>query len=232
MADPEDFIDFQDEGPAFLLGELAPGVFEFLLRGVRAGAGVAKLVESENGAAEAGEGIGGPNVFVGIGIAVRAGSGEVTEEFAKADGGELEAAFGELDGVGPGEEVGEGFVPGAHFRPPELVFEPVLVTAVFPIGEVVFGDSAEEGRSARGLEFLDDTMVRDAVLNHEIELFADLDGEAGDFAGAAAAGDDGVIARLNITRKVPGVGWRVGAKIGRDLWVLGDGIHIFGAREC
>jgi hypothetical protein len=187
-------------------------------------------LESENGTAEAGERIGGTNVFVGVGISRGAGSGKVAEEFAQANGGELEATFRELDRVSPLKQSGEGFVPGAHFVAPELIIEPVLVTAVLPVGEIVFGKDARERRSVRGLELFEDHMIRNAILDQLIDLVANRRGEAGDFTPATTAGDGRMGAGLGTVRRA--VDQRDGNRIGCDEGVLSRVVHKFGARKC
>jgi hypothetical protein len=69
--------------------------------------------------------------------------------------------------------------------------EPVAVAALFPFGEVLFGDGAAvEFGGEDGFDFGErvepgeDGFGGDTVVEFEVELFADGVGEAGDFADA------------------------------------------------
>src|SRR5258705_10657227 len=112
--------------------------------------------------------MGETNALVGIFLLTVAQLREVAEQFAKADGGKLEATFWELDGLAVGQQAGKGLLPVAHFFLPELVLEPVLVPAVLPFGDVVFGDFVGQGWSARVVKFLDNDPIWDTVLEHAI----------------------------------------------------------------
>ena len=67
-----------------------------------------------------------------------------------------------------------------------LVFEVVLVTAGFPFGEVVFVDGIGQRSGARAGKLADNVGVREAIIEHAIDLVANEDGKASDFALAAS----------------------------------------------
>jgi hypothetical protein len=77
------------------------------------------------------------------------------------------------------------FGPAAGGVAPDLFGEPVLVIGFAPAGEVVlvevFADVAEPG---------DDVGIREAVLEHKVDLLADGGREPGDFAGATAVEEE------------------------------------------
>ncbi len=175
----EDGVHFAEEF-VFIGGVGLGGGF---LSGFGFGAGVAVLLELEDGAAEAGKGVGKPDVGVGVGITGGRGPGEVTEEFANAGGGDLEAGFGELDRVAAVQGVGESFPADAHFLEPGLVLEPVLVAGTPPIRDVVGGDAL-----GFGAKVLQDLAIGNAVIEHLVESLADGPREPGDFAAATAVG--------------------------------------------
>jgi hypothetical protein len=219
LADAEDAVDVADDGMAFVVGKFAPGVHHgtggealFFLLG-------AVFFELEDGAAEAGEGVSDAHELVGVGVAASLEIGQVTEQFANGEGGELEAAFGQGDRVGIAQ-AGEGIGAGEDLVAPELVFEVVLVTAGFPFGEVVLGDLVGQGRGMGVGEFFDDLGIAEAVIEQEIDLVTNEFGEAGDFAATFSTGEAGPGRQLGggygvrrvVFGEVRGRGWRAGGR--------------------
>jgi hypothetical protein len=96
------------------------------------------------------------------------------------EGAELKGGMVELSGIEIGGEVRGGFLPGAGLGEPILFEEPVLVTALVPLGEVigfeVFAVIAEP---------LDDVGIGDTVKEPVIDLVPDQFGQASDFAVTA-----------------------------------------------
>ena len=184
----EEIVGGVEEGGAFGLGEFAVFVEVFEFEGFGFGSRIAVLLEGEDGTAEARERIGDTDKLVGIDLAGGAGVkfGEVTEQFARGGGGELEAGLGELEGVGTGEEVGEDLLAGAHFFAPEFVLDIILVTAVLPFGDIVSGQVR-----AQGAEVFFDFEIGRTVVEAGVDEVAGGFWEAGDFAGAPAPGTTG-----------------------------------------
>ena len=144
--------------------------------------GVAVFLEVEGFFADAREDGEEPQVHVGIGLGI--GDGEFGEEFAHADGGELEAEFLEFVGVSVAGQV-EGEVEFASEEVEVfLVAEPILVAAGVPVGDVAFGDRVRERRVGGLVELLNDLGVGDAVGEEIVYEVAEFFGEAGDFAVA------------------------------------------------
>jgi hypothetical protein len=212
----ENVVGFIQDGFAFALFEVAVGLEGRELLGGFFGADVAVLLDEKDDAADAGEGVGDADVFVGVGSSCLRGFAKVTEEFADSGGGELKAGFGEFDWLGAGEYVGEGFLAGAHFLLPELVIEPVLVSAFFP-----FVDVAGRESFAGIAKLLDDFNVGEAVLEPLIDVVAEVFGEGGDLAGATVVGVG--IARSGV--RIFWVRWRGRCVVGADCW------RIWGLRE-
>jgi hypothetical protein len=196
----EEVVGAVEQVQVLLFGEDAFGVEFFELGGGGFGGGIAVLLEGQDGAAEASQGIGDADVLVGIDFAAGPGVelGKVAEEFASAEGGELEAGFGQLESVGAGQQAGEGFVAGAHFLVPKLVLEVVLVTAEFPFRDMVDGEAV-----APGAKVVDEFLVGDAVVEPGVDFVAGDFGEEGDFAGATVPGASraGLGSRRNLGRR-------------------------------
>jgi hypothetical protein len=172
---------------AFFLVELAFGIAFFEFSGGFFGGGVAVLLKGEETLAEASEGVEHAEVLVSVVFQlVFAGTGaEVAKPEANLGKGHLETDHRELGGVGIGEGFGKGFNAGAHFFAPELFVDPgVVATFGFPLGDVVDG----KGGTVVA-ELLLNVFVLDAVLDHLVELVADVFGQAGDFAPGPVGGD-------------------------------------------
>jgi hypothetical protein len=69
----------------------------------------------------------------------------------------------------------------------ELGFEVILVTTEAPVAEVIFGEVP-----AGGSEFFDDLFVGEAVVEHAVDLKAQICGQASDFAVAPGLGQAGL----------------------------------------
>ncbi len=116
------------------------------------------------------------------------GQGDLVQAAADLGGGELQGGFGQAGGrLSLGQQIAIGFVAGMNFFAPDLFFEPVLVTAFMPMGEV----GVVEG-GALLVEFFDDGRVGGAVVEHLVDEVALGFGEPGDFAVAAAVGAEGI----------------------------------------
>jgi len=102
---------------------------------------------------------------------------------ADADGGELEAGFGQLDGVGATGQVREAFGLEMHLFAPSLFLEPLLVAAVFPGGDILFVDV-----SNLGTELVEDLGVGESVEEELVELVPGCFGKPGDLADGASDG--------------------------------------------
>ena len=141
-------------------------------------------------------------------LAVLHEGGEVLEE------GHFAADLLEFDGVeavGVAEEVGGGFGLGACVVGEELGLEVILVAAEAPIAEVIFVEV-----SAGGAEGGDDLLIRDAVVEHEVNLVAQGGGQACDFAVAPGVG----LAGLEPAGEVVFGG--IGEKGGSHSWLRGE----------
>jgi len=91
--------------------------------------------------------------------------------------------FGGIDLSALAKDIGSGLRLGAGALADELAFAVVLKTAEPPGAEVVFGNVF--GGIA---EAFDDGLVRNAVVEHEVNLMAELGGKSGDFAVTTRAG--------------------------------------------
>ena len=85
--------------------------------------------------------------------------------------------FGGIDLSALAKDIGSGLRLGAGALADELAFAVVLKTAEPPGAEIVFGNVF--GGIA---EAFDDGLVRNAVVEHDIDLMAELGGKSGDFA--------------------------------------------------
>jgi len=133
--------------------------------------------------------------LAGVRVVVRVFGGEGLD----GDGGVVKGEpAGELVGEGAGQGVvAEGFfvVEVAGQGEGIAAGEPVGVAAVFPLGEVGWGDGLggevgdEDGEDlGEGVEPLEEGRAWLVVEEAAVELVADGDGEAGDFSGARHGG--------------------------------------------
>src|SRR5438552_6283692 len=98
----EDGTDAVNEGVCLSVVEFSIWIFELLDCGPGAGAGVAILLELEDRAADAGQGVGEANAFVRICPGLFAEFGDIAQQLAEVNHCELEAAFGEPERVDSG----------------------------------------------------------------------------------------------------------------------------------
>ena len=180
----EDVVEFVEDGGAgefgaVLVGHLGIGRWR---RGF--GGGVAVFLEIEGLAGDAGQG--GQEAEVDSGIGLGIGDGELGEEFAHADGGELEGEVLDIVGLIIFGEVAGEIEPGGEDFEAVLVAEPVLVTAAVPGGDVLFEELVGERRVGGFIEALEDLGVGGAVGEELVDEVAQLGGETGDFAIATA----------------------------------------------
>ena len=97
----------------------------------------------------------------------------------------LEGGFGKRGGVVVGDHIAGGFAVVAEKVEVVLVSQVALIALGVPAGDVHFGDGVRERRVGGGLEFFDDEAVREAVIEHVVDLVAENFWELGDFAVAA-----------------------------------------------
>jgi len=135
--------------------------------------------EAEAAFAEAGDGIdefGEVSRIVFEGFAYGFGV-EFGESFLKLGGDEVNGGlvndhgFVRL-GCSDGEVAGLADAIGFF-----LLFEPLFVAVIFPVGEVAFGDVLDGFAKS-----FDDSFVRDAVADHGADAVAEILGETSDFA--------------------------------------------------
>jgi hypothetical protein len=126
-------------------------------------------------------------LLFGVGFGIDEGLGQFGEAGGQ-QGAELiahELAMGAAaQGIGILVKVPDEFA--GSFKP-----QPILVAALFPVGEILLGDGASLKVVAEpflddhmGVEPFDDLAARFAVFEAAADLIADGLGEAGDFAGA------------------------------------------------
>ena len=115
--------------------------------------------------------------------------GELVGEFGGLEGGQEAEELGDCDAETDGvnlfgtiflKDIGGEIESGAHFAEPSLFFDPVLVTAGVPAGEVVLVQGA-----AVPAELLEDAAIGEAVVEHNVDGVTDVFGESGDFAVSA-----------------------------------------------
>ena len=158
-------------------GEVGSGgglIFGFGLEGAFGGGGVAILLQRKQALGEARQGIEHAEIFGGVVFElVFAGAGaELTELAADLEEGHFESGERELSGIviGIGGQAGEGFELRADFVAPDLFMDPVIVAAVvFPFGDIVDGEVAAV--FAQGGT---DVLIRDTIVEHLVELIADV----------------------------------------------------------
>ena len=105
---------------------------------------------------------------------------EVSEKQTKLAGNHLEVSFVDFTRVLLPQDIESELFFGATKGSSLLVFEPLLIAAFFPAGQMV-GLQAFAGIA----EFLDDDGVGDTIVNHQVDLFPELRGKTTDFAGVA-----------------------------------------------
>ena len=180
----EDVVPLVEDGSAVGFGAVLvrkPGVGE----GVGFSGGVAVFLDVESFFADAGQG--GKEAEIDIGIRLGIGNGELGKEFAHADAGELEAEFLDFFRLVVFCQVTGEIEPGGDDFEAILVPEPILVAAVVPVGDVFFGDFVWQGWVGGFFKALNDLGVGSAVGEELVDKVAELFGETGDFAVAAAA---------------------------------------------
>jgi hypothetical protein len=185
----EAFVDFAfDSLGVVVVTEVAGGIVAVFLEEVNVTGDAAKIGECAG-------------VFFGIGGELLLGLG-VEKEFAKLCGGELEADFREVGGIGRAEIIGEVILAEAFGENAFLFETPFVVAAAsFPVGDVALGDA-----NVVFLEGFEDILMGNVILKHEVDHVAKRFGKAGDFAvagfGLRCSGGDGLMIR----------GWRLRAR--------------------
>ena len=120
----------------------------------------------------------GGGVFAATGF-----GGENAESIEDLKGAELEGGVIDLTGIVVAREVRGGFEAVADLADKGLFEEPILVTAIFPAGEVGKAEAL-----ASFTELFDDGGVGDTVLEHEVDFVANGFWKPGDVAIAATTG--------------------------------------------
>ncbi len=135
----------------------------------------------ENRTAQTRQRVGHADVFARLALFILAELAQVAQQPAEAEGSHLQAALRQRHGIGPAQQASEGVHASPHLFPPELIFEPLLMAAFFPLGDMI-GFEVLAGFA----EALDNVGVRDAIEEPVVDLVADGFGEASDFAIGAA----------------------------------------------
>ena len=145
-------------------------------------------LEFEGGLGEMAKGIEHPDIrsraFREFGF--KRGRVEIGQKSVHADDGDAEAGLVEKLGVRLLEYGGGEVEASPHFIKPILLPEPILKAAGVPAGEI--GCIEVMSLFAKGA---DDGAIGGAVAEHEIEAFAGVGGETGDFAMSANAAECG-----------------------------------------
>lgn len=128
---------------------------------------------------EAGEGVEHAEVVKrigGEGFAQGIGAG-IGDDFADLCGGKLLGGLEAVDWVRAGQEIKGMFLPKAALIAEALLAQVVLVAACVPASDMVLVEVF-----AVFAEVLDDLVVGEAVIEHFVDLAAEVFGEAGDSA--------------------------------------------------
>lgn len=144
-----------------------------------AGGVVTIFLEPVELAIETAKGVNGGGKLFGVGGELFANVW-LEEELGELRGGELNADFGELGGVGGAEVFDEVVLEEVSFHSAVLLVAPIAIaTAGFPVGDVALGNC-----NAVLVERADDFGMGDVVAEHAIHHVANGEWEAGDFAVA------------------------------------------------
>ena len=156
-------------------------IFGFGDFGAGGGDDVAVFLVIDGFAGEAANGVNQGDI--GVGVLLEQSFAFAQKGFEELGGGDMES--GELD-VSL-FEIGNGFDGhielGDGIFEPDLVFEPILESGGVPAGDIHFLQAL-----AVGPEGGDDFFIAEAVIEELVQFFADLAGEAADFAARAPAG--------------------------------------------
>ena len=114
-------------------------------------------------------------------ITIKAG-----DDMIKLSNAEMEDGLVEPGWFGPFEQFQNALVPGAEVGSDLLMADPVLVTAVVPVGEIIDGQVVDAIRPAMAmlLQFIDDAGVLDTVIEHVVNEVPKVLREASDFTGS------------------------------------------------
>jgi len=163
----------------FAVGQFARGIQAFEFGGDGFGAGIAVFLKGQSFTAQTGQGVGQASKCFGLALGVTGiqGRAEAHELIQHLGGGNAQTGLVQSAGVGGRQDVGGKFGFGGQVLQPLTLAKPILVAALFPLGEIV------------GLEIfamltqpLDDVRVGYAVENPVVDLVADDFWQAGDFA--------------------------------------------------
>ena len=163
----------------FAVGHFAAGIQAFEFSGDGFGAGIAIFLEGQSFAREAGEGVDEARECVGLvlGILGAGDRAKAHELIQHLGGSDAQASFVEAVGIRGGQDFGGELGPGGEPFEPIALAEPILVTALFPVGDV----RVVEGNAAPGEGFNDEGAGR-AIGEHLIELVPLRFRQLGDFA--------------------------------------------------
>ena len=174
----EEAFELLEHEVAFFFVEVAIQIEAFEFESCGLGAAVAVFSENQGLAAEAGESVEHAVVI-----------GRVVGELAFSEGledlseGDVDHGFLEGGVVVFAEKVQGRLTLGAEVIEPDLLFEPSLVTVIFPFREVLGFEML-----AGVAQAFDDVRVGYAVADGEVDLIAEGFGQAGDVAVAAMGG--------------------------------------------
>lgn len=121
---------------------------------------------------------------------VRSGHAGVSKELSEAQSGKVESSFRDLGSLIVAKQIGDKVEARSHFFEGNTFLEIILIAALAPTRQVGTADS-----EAVLAEFGDDSVVRDAIIEHGIDGITQVLREPGDVAVAAA----GVWLLLRIT---------------------------------
>ena len=180
FAEAEEFIEAVEDDVAFLVGEFAVWVAEFE-DGFDCGkGGIAIFLEDDSFAGGAGKGVEEAGIVGAIGAEFKGAGFDAAEGLEDLKCGKLEGGLADPGVVEVAAEIDGGLLAVAGLFDPELLFAPILVTALFP-----FAEMADFEMTAGFAELFYDGGIAETVVEENIDLVADWFGEAGDVAGAA-----------------------------------------------
>ena len=114
-------------------------------------------------------------------VAVEAGDGMI-----KLSAAEMEDCLMKLAGIGGFEQLEDSFVASAEVGGDFLMADPVLVTAIVPVGEVIDREIMDAVGPAMAMlfELMNDAGVLGTVIDHVVDEFPEVFREASDFTSS------------------------------------------------
>ena len=136
----EKFFDFFEEQIVIVVGEFAVGRQLFELEFAFLSAGAVVFLVGDGFPGETGKGVDQAGEFFGGGIGIGRSDGEAGELVEHLSGGDAQAGFVEIDGVGRGQDVRGELGPGGKLIEPFALLDPVVVAALLPFGKITGGE--------------------------------------------------------------------------------------------